>query len=75
MRIASLLPSATEIVTALGRADDLVAVTYECDAGVRERCPVVVDGDTLVFIEASVGAEIALLVEGTWESRLIPVKS
>lgn len=35
----------------------------------------IVDGDTLVFIEASVGAEIALLVEGTWDSRLIPVKS
>ncbi|MBH1391673.1 hypothetical protein [Stenotrophomonas muris] len=35
----------------------------------------IVDGDTLVFIEASAGAEIALLVEGTWESRLIPVKS
>jgi len=29
----------------------------------------------LVFIEASVGAEIALLVEGTWEGRLIPVNS
>ncbi|EMI48223.1 hypothetical protein C405_17818 [Stenotrophomonas maltophilia AU12-09] len=35
----------------------------------------IVDGDTLVFIEASAGAEIALLVEGTWDSRLIPVKS
>lgn len=35
----------------------------------------IVDGDTLVFIETSVGAEIALLVEGTWDSRLIPVKS
>lgn len=45
MRIASLLPAATEIVGALGRADDLVAVTFECDhpPGVRERCPVVVD--------------------------------
>lgn len=45
MRIASLLPAATEIVGALGRQDDLVAVTFECDepAGVRERCAVVVD--------------------------------
>ena len=43
MRIASLLPAATEIVAALGRADDLVAVTYECDAAVRERAAVVVD--------------------------------
>ncbi|GAA4783594.1 cobalamin-binding protein [Actinomycetospora chlora] len=45
MRIASLLPAATEIVGALGLADDLVAVTFECDepAGIRERRPVVVD--------------------------------
>jgi iron complex transport system substrate-binding protein len=43
VRIASLLPAATEIVAALGRADDLVAVTYECDAAVRERAAVVVD--------------------------------
>jgi iron complex transport system substrate-binding protein len=31
LRIASLLPSATEIVAALGLADRLVAVTHECD--------------------------------------------
>jgi iron complex transport system substrate-binding protein len=31
MRIASLLPSATEIVYAIGLGDDLVAVTHECD--------------------------------------------
>lgn len=45
MRIASLLPAATEIVGALGLADDLVAVTFECDrpAGIRETRPVVVD--------------------------------
>jgi iron complex transport system substrate-binding protein len=43
VRIASLLPAATEIVAALGRADDLVAVTYECDARIRERATVVVD--------------------------------
>jgi iron complex transport system substrate-binding protein len=30
VRIASLLPAATEIVTALGLADQLVAVTFEC---------------------------------------------
>ena len=31
MRICSLLPSATEIVFALGMGDSLVAVTHECD--------------------------------------------
>ncbi|HKF85092.1 MAG TPA: cobalamin-binding protein [Candidatus Limnocylindrales bacterium] len=42
MRIVSLLPSATEIVFALGLGDDLVGVTHECDypAEARDR-PVV----------------------------------
>src|SRR5262249_38235514 len=31
MRIVSLLPSATEMVFALGMGDSLVAVTHECD--------------------------------------------
>jgi iron complex transport system substrate-binding protein len=31
MRIVSLLPSATEIVCAIGLQDELVAVTHECD--------------------------------------------
>lgn len=31
MRIASLLPSLTELVAALGHQDDLVGVTHECD--------------------------------------------
>ena len=31
LKICSLLPSATEIVFALGRGDHLVAVTHECD--------------------------------------------
>ncbi|MBW0114971.1 ABC transporter substrate-binding protein [Pseudonocardia abyssalis] len=45
MRIASLLPAATEIAAAVGLLDDLVAVTFECDhpAGIRDRVPVVVD--------------------------------
>src|SRR5712691_8673280 len=38
MRICSLLPSATDIVLALGLGDQLVAVTHECDLppGLRE---------------------------------------
>jgi iron complex transport system substrate-binding protein len=43
VRIASLLPAATEIVVALGLADHLVAVTFECAAAIRAWCPVVVD--------------------------------
>jgi iron complex transport system substrate-binding protein len=31
MRVVSLLPSATEIITALGLYDELVGVTFECD--------------------------------------------
>jgi len=31
LRIASLLPSATEIVASLGLAPSLVGVTHECD--------------------------------------------
>jgi iron complex transport system substrate-binding protein len=61
MRIASLLPATTEIVGALGRADDLVAVTFECDhpPGVRDRVPVVVrsaldEGMSPAEIDASV---------------------
>ena len=43
MRIATLLPSATEIVAGLGLAGDIVAITHECDypPEIRDR-PVVV---------------------------------
>jgi iron complex transport system substrate-binding protein len=61
MRIASLLPATTEITAALGRADDLVAVTFECDhpPGIRDRVPVVVrsalhEGMTPIEIDACV---------------------
>jgi iron complex transport system substrate-binding protein len=37
VRIASLLPSTTEIVYALGLGDDLVAVTFECNVPARAR--------------------------------------
>jgi iron complex transport system substrate-binding protein len=46
MRLVSLLPSATEIVYALGLGDDLVGVTFECDepAAARAEKEVVVGG-------------------------------
>jgi iron complex transport system substrate-binding protein len=37
MRVVSLLPSATEIVYALGLGDQLVGVTFECDEPVEAR--------------------------------------
>jgi iron complex transport system substrate-binding protein len=47
MRVVSLLPAATEIVAALGRIDELVGVSHECDypPGVTEKprvthCPI-----------------------------------
>ncbi|MBA3908220.1 MAG: cobalamin-binding protein [Pseudonocardiales bacterium] len=43
MRIASLLPAATEIVLALGLEDRLAAVTFECAPTARARYPVVVN--------------------------------
>ncbi len=46
MRLVSLLPSATEIVYALGLGDDLVGVTFECDEppAARSEKAVVVGG-------------------------------
>jgi iron complex transport system substrate-binding protein len=46
MRLVSLLPSATEIVYALGLGDSLVGVTFECDepAAARSEKTVVVGG-------------------------------
>jgi iron complex transport system substrate-binding protein len=39
MRIVSLLPSATEIVCALGAGEDLVGISHECDfpSSIRDR--------------------------------------
>ncbi len=66
MRIVSLLPSATEIVYALGLGDDLVGVTFECDAppaALREKVVVVGGRDTSrmtpTAIDAYVRAQLA----------------
>jgi iron complex transport system substrate-binding protein len=61
MRICSFLPSATEIVYALGLQDQLYGVTFECDypAAARSK-PVVVRS---IFGEASLSsADISQLI-------------
>jgi len=47
MRIVSLLPSATEIVFALGAGDDLVGVTVECDYPAEARGRRIVSTSTM----------------------------
>ncbi len=66
MRLVSLLPSATEIVYALGLGDDLVGVTFECDeppAARRDKTIVVGGRDTSAMtpgeIDAYVRAQLA----------------
>src|SRR5260370_35419718 len=56
MRIASLLPSATEIVCSLGLEDDLVAVTHECDYPESVRAKPVLTRS--VLSAASTGVEV-----------------
>jgi iron complex transport system substrate-binding protein len=56
MRIASLLPSATEIVCSLGLEDELVAVTHECDYPESVRAKPVLTKS--VLSGASSGAEV-----------------
>ncbi len=53
MRIASLLPSATEIVCALGLEDDLVAITHECDYPPSVRARPVVTASVLTPMSSS----------------------
>ncbi|MDZ5660289.1 cobalamin-binding protein [Nocardioides sp. S-58] len=65
MRIVSLIPSATEILFALGAGDDVVGVTFECDhpAEARERRVVstsaMPEGLTPRGIDDFVGAALA----------------
>ena len=65
MRIVSLIPSATEILFAVGAGDDVVGVTFECDfpPAARERRVVstsaMPDGLTPQEIDDFVGAALA----------------
>lgn len=47
MRIVSLLPSATEILFAVGAGDDVVGVTFECDFPAEARSKRIVSTSTL----------------------------
>jgi iron complex transport system substrate-binding protein len=82
VRIASLLPSATEIVYALGLGDDLVAVTFECDEPPQARTDnaVVVGGldtagltpgqvDTLVRKHVAAGSDLYRLDEAALRAQ------
>ncbi len=63
MRIVSLLPSATEIVYALGLGRDLVGVTHECDWPEAARCKPIVSVSALPA--ASTPAEVDRLVSAS----------
>jgi len=61
VRIVSLLPSATEIVYALGLDDDLVGVTFECDEPAqarRDKSIVVAGRDTSSMTAAEIDAYV-----------------
>src|SRR5690348_9994856 len=64
MRIVSLLPSATEILFALGLGDDVVGVTHECDYPPEARLKPMLTRSRLApdlssgAIDAAVSAEI-----------------
>lgn len=63
MTICSLLPSATEIVCALGLIDELVAVSHECDFPPEVRSKPVITSSRLAR-GPKAGAEIDALVTG-----------
>jgi len=69
MRIVSLLPSATEIVFALGLGDQLEGVTYECDYPAEARSKPVVSDTTLPQDRPLSAREIDELVTEHMDAR------
>lgn len=69
MKIVSLLPSATEIVYALGLGDDLSGVTFECDYPPEAGTKPVVSDTTLPTDRALSSAEIDAEVQARMERR------
>jgi iron complex transport system substrate-binding protein len=69
VRIVSLLPSATEIVFALGLADQLEGVTYECDFPPEARSKPVVSDTALPQDRPYSAGEIDRLVGGFMDQR------
>src|SRR6266852_6898050 len=62
MRIASLLPSATEIVCSLGMEEELVAVTHECDYPEPRRAKPVLTRSVLSGTSSEIDRHIRELV-------------
>jgi iron complex transport system substrate-binding protein len=80
MRIVSLLPSATDILFAIGAGDDVVGVTFECDVPDGARGPRIVSGtvlpeglepgeiDAMVKARVAAGESLYTLDEGALRS-------
>jgi iron complex transport system substrate-binding protein len=69
VKIVSLLPSATEVVFALGLGDDLSGVTYECDYPAEARTKPVVSETALPVDRPLSSAEIDTEVRRRMEDR------
>jgi iron complex transport system substrate-binding protein len=69
MKIVSLLPSATELVYALGLGDDLSGVTFECDHPAEARTKPVVSDTDLPTDRPLEAAEIDAEVRERMDSR------
>src|ERR687896_517598 len=69
VKIVSLLPSATEVVFALGLGDDLSGVTFECDYPAEARTKPVVSDTALPTDRPLTSSEIDAEVRERMEAR------